>query len=125
MKNAVKIAIYRWAGKKWFFHIHSKCVECDLTVAQARAVVSSHPDWSVELEVKPWLTHLWEALRHGGWHAPVVVVDGHLLRQGTVPSRAELGAAVRSALKRRGTSGHRTPEGHNDTGDPESLRRSG
>ncbi len=98
----IKIAVYRWAGEKWIFRIGSECAECDLTLSQVRGLLGAHPDWPVELEVKPWLTHLGEALRHGGWHAPVVLVDGRIVRQGTVPSRAELAAAVRLALARRG-----------------------
>ncbi len=100
--HKVKITVYRWAGQKWFFRIRSECVECDLVVGQVRGLLSAHPDWPVELEIKPWLTNLWESLWHGGWHAPVVMVDDRLLQQGTVPSRAELETAVRSALKRRG-----------------------
>ena len=99
----IKITIYPWAGKKWFLRIRSECVECDLAVGQARALLAAHPDWPVELEVKPWLSHLWEALHRGGWHPPVVLVDDRLLRQGTVPTRAELSAAVRSALALRGS----------------------
>ncbi len=118
MMNPLRITIYRWAGQKWFFRIRSECAECDLAVGQARAVLSAHPDWPVELEVKPWLTHLWEALRHGGWHAPVLLVDGQLLWQGTVPTRAELEVAVRGSLERRGT-----PLGH--PGKQEELPQTG
>jgi len=99
--DPIKITVYRWAGEKWFFRIHGECVECDLAVGQAQNLLSAHPDWPVELEVKPWFTHLWEALQHGGWHAPVVLVDHRLVRQGTIPTRAELDAAVREALGRR------------------------
>ena len=99
--DPVKITLYRWAGEKWGFRIRSECVECDLAVAQVRAVASAHPDWPLDVEVKPWLTHLWESLRHGGWHAPVVLVDRRLVRQGTVPTRAELEVAVGLALAHR------------------------
>ncbi len=102
MRDPVKITVYRWAGQKWFLRIGDECVEYDLAVSQVRHLVSSYKDWPVELEVKPWLTYLWESLRYGGWHAPVVVVDGHLVRQGTIPTRAELDGAVRLALQRRG-----------------------
>jgi hypothetical protein len=68
-------------------------------VGQVKRLLSAHPDWPVELEVKPWLTHLWEALRHGGWHPPVVFVGERLVRQGTIATRTELEAAVRQALK--------------------------
>ena len=97
----VKITIYRWAGKKWFLRIRGECIECDLVIGQARHLFSAHPDWPLELQIKPWLTYLWEALWHGGWHPPVILVDGQLVRQGTIPTRAELEAAVRHALARR------------------------
>lgn len=99
--DPIKITLYRWAGKKWGLCIESECAECDLAVAQVRAVASAHPDWLTELEVKPWLTYLWESLRHGGWHAPVVLVDGRLVCQGIVPSRETLEAALQFALARR------------------------
>ncbi len=100
MSDSIKITVYRWAGEKWFFRIHSECSECDVAVAQVRYLLAAHPDWPVELEVKPWLTHVWESLRHGGWHAPVVLVDGQLLRQGAVPTRAELEARIQIAAQR-------------------------
>lgn len=99
MTDSIKIIVYRWAGKKWLSPISGECVECDVAVGQVRRLLSEHPDWPVELEVKPWLTHLWEALRHGGWHPPVVLVGERLVRQGTIPTRAELEFAVRRALK--------------------------
>lgn len=99
--NPIRMTVYRWAGRKWFFRVRSECAECDLAVGQVRALVSAHPDWPLEVEVKPWLADVWESLRHGGWHAPVVLVDGHLLSQGKVPTCAELEAAARQAFVRR------------------------
>lgn len=102
MQDCVKVTVYRWAGKKGFFRINGECIQCDLAVSQVRHFMSLYKDWPVELEVKPWLTYLWESLHHGGWHAPVVVVDGQLVRQGTIPTRAEFDGAVRLALQRHG-----------------------
>jgi len=102
MKDSVKITVYRWAGKKWFFHLKGECIECDVTVSQVRTLVAWNPNWPVEWEIKPWLTHLWGSLRQGGWHAPVVLVDGKLVRQGTIPTLAELQVAVRRALEAKG-----------------------
>ena len=102
MKDSVKITVYRWAGKKWFLRIKGECIECDLTVSQVRTLVARNPGWPVEWEIKPWLSHLWESLRRGGWHPPVVLVDGKLVRQGTIPTLAELQAAVRRAFKAKG-----------------------
>ena len=98
MPDPVRIVVYRWAGEKWFFRIRSECVECDLTVAQVRRLLAAHPDWPIKFEVKPWLDHVFEALPHGGWHAPVVLVNGRLVSQGVVPNAVALEAAVRNAL---------------------------
>jgi hypothetical protein len=102
MKDSVKITIYRWAGKKWFLQIKGECIECDLTVSQVRTLVARNPSWPVEWEIKPWLSYLWESLGRGGWHPPVVLVDGKLVRQGTIPTLAELQVAVRRAFQAKG-----------------------
>jgi hypothetical protein len=102
MKDSVKITVYRWAGKKWFLRIKGECIECDLTVAQVRTLIARNPNWPIEWELKPWLAHLWESLRRGGWHPPVVLVDDKLVRQGTIPTLAELQAAVRRAFEVKG-----------------------
>ncbi len=102
MRESVKITVYRWAGEKWFLRIHGECLECDLVVGQVRRLISANPDWPVELDVKPWLSFVWESLRKGGWHAPVLLVDGKLVCQGTIPTLAELEAAVLRALENRG-----------------------
>jgi len=102
MKDSVKITVYRWAGEKWFLHIKGECIECDLTVSQVRTLVARNPGWPVEWEIKPWLSHLWESLGRGGWLPPVVLVDEKLVRQGTIPTLAELRAAVRRAFEVKG-----------------------
>lgn len=98
----VRVTVYRWAGEKWFLRIEGECIECDLTVAQVRRLVEANPSWPIELEIKPWLTHLGESLRHGGWHAPVLLIDGKLIRQGTIPTLTELQVGVQQALDARG-----------------------
>ena len=108
MENSVKVTVYRWAGEKWFLRIEGECLECDLTVSQVRTLIARNPSWPIELEIKPWLNHLWESLRHGGWHAPVVLVDGKLIRQGTIPTLAELEAVVRRALESKGIAGRQS-----------------
>ncbi len=102
MKDSVKITVYRWAGKKWFLRIKGECIECDLTVSQVRTLVARNPNWPIEWEIKPWLSYLWESLRRGGWHPPVVLVDEKLVRQGTIPTLAELQVAVRRAFEAKG-----------------------
>ena len=73
---------------------HRLCEECDLTIRQVRRVVTELDRDDIEVEIKPWLRHAIEALRRGGWHAPVVTIDGRVFSQGVVPDAAELRAAL-------------------------------
>ncbi|HJM74638.1 MAG TPA: DUF3179 domain-containing protein [Dehalococcoidia bacterium] len=59
---------------------HSWCEECDLTIRTARRAAEQVGD--VEVKVKPWFNHLFDALRRGGWHAPVLTIDGKIFSQG-------------------------------------------
>jgi hypothetical protein len=122
MGESVNITIYRWAGKKWFLRIEGECIECDLTVSQVRTLVARNPGWPIELEIKPWLTYVWESLRCGGWHAPVLVVDGRLISQGTIPTYPELEIAVRRALTERGIPLVHLPQKEERTTESVGLR---
>ena len=55
---------------------------------------------------KPWFNHLFDALRRGGWHPPVVTINGKITTQGVVPDedglrRALVRAAPCHAHRRR------------------------
>ena len=96
----VEILMYRWAGKKFFLEIKSPCEECDLNTAILKDMQQSEfRGKNVEVKLEPWLTCLWQALRHGGWHAPVVVVNGKLFSQGIVIDRKKLANLVQSKLE--------------------------
>lgn len=98
MLPTIKIELYRWAGSLGPLRITRDCMDCVAAVAAIREVMAAHPDWPVELEVKPWLNHAWEALRRGGWHAPIVLVNGRLAMQGRIPTRVELEQSVARVL---------------------------
>lgn len=76
---------------------HRICEECDLTIRAVRGVVDELGRADIEVEIKPWLRHMLDALRRGGWHAPVVTIDGKVYSQGVVPDREELAARLRAA----------------------------
>lgn len=76
---------------------HRFCEECDLTIRRVRQVVAELGRDDIEVEIKPWLRHVVDALRRGGWHAPVVTIDGRVFSQGVVPDAAALKAVLDGA----------------------------
>ncbi len=103
MNERVTVTVYPWAGQKGPFRIQSHCAECNLTLHLLKDVLEKElAEAPVEIEVKPWLSHIWEALRLGAWHPPVVVIDGKRFSQGIVPERAKL---VRGLQRRMAGSG--------------------
>lgn len=99
--GGVVVAIYPIAGRQLFFSVPDRfCRECDLTLRLVQGVIEElGPEGhGIGLDVKPWLNNLVEALRRGGWHPPVVTINGRLFSQGVVPEKDELRAAL---LQRR------------------------
>ena len=76
---------------------HRFCEECDLTIHQVRRVVAELGRDDIEVRIKPWIRHAVDALRRGGWHAPVVTIDGRVFSQGVVPEAEALRAALQQA----------------------------
>ena len=94
--TATVVTVYPMTGRQLFFTVpHAICEECDLTVRLVQRVAADLPD--VEVRIKPWFNHLFDALRRGGWHPPVVTINGKITTQGVVPDEAELRDALASA----------------------------
>ncbi len=90
------VTVYPMTGRQLFFNVpHSVCEECDLTVRLVKRVASDLPH--VEVRIKPWFNHLFDALRRGGWHPPVVTIDGKVSSQGVVPEEEVLRRALAGA----------------------------
>ncbi len=99
------ITVFRITGRQLFFTVPERvCEECDVTVQVTRAVADRYPG-RVVVEIKPWINHLPSALLRGGWHPPVVLVEGRRVSQGVVPTPDTLDAAVREALHRQEQKG--------------------
>lgn len=97
----VSVVVYRITGKQLFFNVdESYCEECELTVRRIVEVSKNLPDIHVKLSVKPWLNNIFRALLKGGWHAPVVLVDGKRISQGVVPNDSLLTNAIVDAADR-------------------------
>ena len=99
-QTATVVTVYPMTGRQLFFNVpHAVCEECDLTVRLVQRVASGFPQ--VEVRIKPWFSHLFDALRRGGWHPPVVTINGKVSTQGVVPDedglRRALGRGARTA----------------------------
>jgi len=91
----VVVTLYRWAGAWGPFKVTIPCGECSLT----RDVIGdtmSHElaGIAVELQTHDWLSYWWQPLRKGGWHAPIVMVEGRVISQGAALNRGLLTQAV-------------------------------
>ena len=99
--DAVEVKVYIITGTKNLRLPESFCKECNLFV---NAVESAAEDIDVPVNVSvySWWTHFFGALRHGGYHPPVMVVGGKRLCQGHhVPSQDEIVKAVEEEVKGR------------------------
>jgi len=103
MAKPVDIVIYRITGKQFFFDVpHEWCEECELTVGLTKNVLRELDvvanDPRVRLTVKPWIEFALQALSKGGWHAPVLMINGAIFSQGIVPNKAKLKARLAKEL---------------------------
>ena len=99
--DAVRITCYVVTGDHGGITIpESFCRECHLFV-RAADVAAERADVPVDVRVVSWYTHALGALRHGGYHPPVMVVGGRRLSQGyDVPSVDDVAAAIEAAVQR-------------------------
>jgi len=56
-------------------------------------------DIRVSIEVKSWFNNLLPNLIKGGWHPPVVMVNGKIFSQGIVPDAKNLEIKIRHEAK--------------------------
>ena len=95
MSNSVNVTVYRWAGAWGPFKVHIPCGECSLTKDIIQDCIDSDlQEMEVELELRDWLTEWWKPLLKGGWHAPIVLVNGKIISQGAALNRGVLTQAV-------------------------------
>ena len=91
IKKTVKLTLYRYAGKFLFFSIKNRCNECDITyVILQRLMAEQLHGKPVSLEIVPWLDNFWKVIWRGGWHAPILTVNGKVFSQGKVPDIPKL-----------------------------------
>lgn len=108
MKTPVSVALYRWAGKFGPFEVKIPCGECTLTKDILKdAFENELSDIDIVFEVKDWLSNWWEPLFKGGWHAPIVMVNGKIISQGEALNRGVLvQEIVKASLVEKTISGN-------------------
>ena len=95
MNKPVNITVFRWAGTWGPFKVNIPCGECSLTGDIIQDCIDSDlSEIDVALEMRDWLSEWWKPLPKGGWHAPIVLVDGKLVSQGAALNRGVLTQAV-------------------------------
>jgi len=92
----VSLKLYKWAGQWGPFKVKIPCGECALTEDVIEDTLANElVNANVDFEVKEWLTYWWEPLfASGGWHAPIVLVEGKVIGQGDALNRGVLAEAV-------------------------------
>ena len=91
----VMITLFRWAGRWGPWKVNIPCGECALTLDVIKDTMATElAQVPAALDVREWLTEWWKPLRKGGWHAPIVLVDGKLVSQGAALNRGVLTEAV-------------------------------
>lgn len=96
--DPVKVTLYRWAGAWGPFKVKIPCGECSLTSDVIKDTFEHElAGVPVQLDVREWLTEWWRPLRKGGWHAPIVMVEGRVISQGHALNRGVLTEAIIAA----------------------------
>jgi glutaredoxin len=95
MENKVKITVFKWAGSFGPFKIKIPCGECALTRDVIEDTVKNElAGIPIDVDIREWLSEWWKPLVKGGWHAPIVLVDGRVISQGAALNRGLLVQAV-------------------------------
>ncbi len=95
MTNPVNITVFRWAGAWGPFKVNIPCGECALTKDIIQDCIDTDlTGIDVELDMRDWLTEWWKPLPKGGWHAPIVLVNGRIISQGAALNRGVLTQSV-------------------------------
>ena len=101
-EQTIKIQVYRWAGAWGPFKVSIPCGECSLTKDVIQDTIDNELDGiPVELEMRDWLSEWWKPLLKGGWHAPIVIVEGKIISQGRALNRGLLTEAVIDAYAKK------------------------
>jgi len=91
----IVLTLYRWAGAWGPFKVNIPCGECSLTKDVIQDTLGTELESiEVKLDIRDWLSEWWKPLVKGGWHAPIVIVEGKVISQGAALNRGVLTQAI-------------------------------
>ncbi|WP_282610135.1 glutaredoxin [Pelagibius sp. Alg239-R121] len=91
----VQVQLFKWAGAWGPFKVNIPCGECALTTDVIQDTFETElAGIPVELDTREWLSEWWKPLPKGGWHAPIVMVEGKIISQGHALNRGVLTEAI-------------------------------
>lgn len=93
----IEVTIYRFTGSQGIFRVPKKwCEECDLLLAMVKKTVSELDiESKTQLTIKPWFLYWWQPLlKYMAWHAPILIINGEVISQGTIPDKQILVKAL-------------------------------
>ena len=94
-ERPVRLTLYKWAGRFGPFKVKIPCGECALTEDVIQDTLENElAGIDVTLKTFDWLSVWWKPLLRGGWHAPIVMVEGRVVNQGDALNRGVLTEAV-------------------------------
>lgn len=97
-EQPVKITVFRWAGKWGPFKVKIPCGECALTKDVIQDTLDNElAGIPADVDMREWLSEWWKPLVRGGWHAPIVMVEGRIVSQGHALNLGVLTEAVIAA----------------------------
>lgn len=97
--NKLEIVVYKITGRQLFLNIpHEMCEECDITVEMLKNLAKEYPN--IDLKVKQWTRYFYEPLLKGGWHTPIVMINGKIYSQGVVPDHDQIKKHIESYFQK-------------------------
>ncbi|MBI3375382.1 MAG: glutaredoxin [Betaproteobacteria bacterium] len=98
----ITITVFRWAGSWGPFKVIVPCGECSLTKDVILDTMAKElKNIPVVLDMRDGLSEWWRPLLKAGWHAPIVMVEGGIISQGSALNRGVLTRAVIEKHSRR------------------------
>ncbi len=96
--SSINITVFKWAGSWGPFSVKIPCGECSLTGDIIQDTIDAEfSDIDITLDTREWLSEWWKPLLKGGWHAPIIMVEGKIISQGKALNRGVLIQAVTEA----------------------------